>query len=593
MSQRRPRLVRRPLSRGPSVLRTAQVSAFLAGAALTTLSSTASAQQRGFTADRLIIAPNPDDMFAIYRPHMAERTRFFVDAYADYIRRPVKTRFITNDGRAQRDFPAIVSNQANMFLSGGTELFGRLSFSATLPVTFVNTTSAAESDASIRGHTQGINLKPVALGDLRFDARVIAAQNDKKTLRFGLAGSVFFGTGNATSFAGDGGGHGTFQALLEEKVGPIVITENLGLHFRGRHDLGNDTGRLSFANEMTFGAGAFLPFRNGRARIGGQIYGATGISQVEVLGGTEKKSTFFKGQTTPLEWLAELRLALDENQRWWFKGGGGSLILPAYNTPDFRIIAGVGYHFSIKDTAPTSPARRMIKDDERIADQAPDRDGDGYPDAIDACPDVPEDHAPPNPSDGCPAPSDRDKDGIPDDKDKCPDVPEDRDGIEDEDGCPEDDVDKDGIPDAEDACPREPGKKSPDPKQNGCPQFIRRIEGSNEIAILKKIEFDTGKATIKTGSLPILDEVADLMKANPTIKKLSVEGHTDSRGKHAMNMGLSKDRAEACVKYLIQKGVEADRLVSEGFGPDKPIATNDTDAGRQTNRRTEFHITEQ
>jgi outer membrane protein OmpA-like peptidoglycan-associated protein len=582
MSQRRPWLVRRLPLRG-------LLAPALAGAAaITTFASTASAQQRGFTADRLIIAPNPDDLFATFRPHVAERTRFFFDGYADYIRRPIKTRYITNEGRQQSDQPAVVNNQANLYLSAGAELIGRLSLSATLPITFVNTATG-----DLIRKTQGVNLDSFAVGDLRFDARGILAQNDAKSLRFGLAGTVFFSTGNEKSFAGDGFGHALLQALGEQKAGPVVIVQNLGVHFRNRHDLGNDTGRLSFANEMTFGVGAFVPFRSGRARIGGQIYGSTGISKVDNLGNTEKKSTFFTNQHTPVEWLGEVRFALDQNQRWWFNGGGGTLIKPAYNTPDFRVIAGIGYQFSIKDTAPYSPPSRMIKDDERISDQAPDRDGDGFPDVIDACPDVPEDHQQPNPSDGCPAPSDRDKDGIPDDKDKCPDVPEDRDGIDDEDGCPEDDVDKDGIPDAEDACPREPGKKSPDPKQNGCPQFIRRIEGSNEIAILKKIEFDTGKASIKAGSLPILDEVADLLKANPSIKKVSVEGHTDSRGKKEMNMVLSRDRAEACVKYLVTKGVEASRLASQGFGPDKPIDTNDTNDGRQKNRRTEFHIIDQ
>lgn len=592
MSQRRPRLVRRLPLGG---LFAPAAAAVLAATAVTTLSAPAAAQQRGYTADRLIIGANPDDLFATWRPHLAERTRFFGDAYVDYIRRPLKTKYITSDSSAQRDFSGgIVSNQANMYLSAGAEVLGRFSVSATLPLTLVNTTSATKSTASIRGHTQGINLDNFAVGDARLDGRVLVTQNDAKSLRFGVSGSIFLSTGNEKSFAGDGFGHGLLQTLFEQKAGPIVLVENLGVHLRNRHDVGDDRGRLSFKHEATFSVGAFIPFRAGRGRIGGQIYGSTGISDVEVQqGATEKRSTFFGKSNTPVEWLGELRLALDENQHWWFNGGGGTVIVPSYSAPDFRVIAGVGYQFAIKDTAPISPARRLIKDDERISDQAPDRDGDGFPDAIDACPDVPEDHQQPNPSDGCPAPSDRDKDGIPDDKDKCPDVPEDRDGIDDEDGCPEDDVDKDGIPDAEDACPREPGKKSPDPKQNGCPQFIRRIEGSNEIAILKKIEFDTGKATIKAGSLPILDEVAELLKANPTIKKVSVEGHTDGRGAHEMNMKLSNDRAGSCVTYLIQKGVEASRLAAVGFGPDKPIDSNDTDPGRQKNRRTEFHILEQ
>src|SRR5262249_46012188 len=162
--------------------------------------------------------------------------------------------------------------------------------------------------------------------------------------------------------------------------------------------------------------------------------------------------------------------------------------------------------------------------------------------------------------DGCPAPADRDKDGIVDDVDKCPDQPEDVDGIEDQDGCPEEDFDKDGVPDVEDKCPREPGQPSKDPNQNGCPQFIKRVSGSNEIQILKQIQFDTGKATIRPVSFPILDEIVKLLNANPDIRRVNIEGHTDNRGKVEMNNKLSQDRAASVLAYLVQHGIAPDRL---------------------------------
>jgi outer membrane protein OmpA-like peptidoglycan-associated protein len=161
------------------------------------------------------------------------------------------------------------------------------------------------------------------------------------------------------------------------------------------------------------------------------------------------------------------------------------------------------------------------------------------------------------------------------------------------DGCPEVDYDNDGVPDVSDACPREPGSPSPDPKANGCPQFIKRVTGSTEIEILKQIQFDTGKATIKQGSYPIVDEIVKLLKANPDIKRLSIEGHTDDRGALEMNMKLSQDRADSVKNYLAEHGIDAGRLEAHGFGPTKPLETNDTDVGRQKNRRVEFHITDQ
>jgi OmpA-OmpF porin, OOP family len=263
-----------------------------------------------------------------------------------------------------------------------------------------------------------------------------------------------------------------------------------------------------------------------------------------------------------------------------------------YGAPDLRVLGVIGYSFGITDTDPNAPGRRYeFKRD--LEPKSGDADNDGIPDDLDLCPTVPEDHQPPDTSDGCPAASDRDHDGIPDESDKCPDQPEDKDGIDDLDGCPEDDFDQDGIPDATDACPREPGQPSPDPKKNGCPQFIRHIEGSTEIQILKKVEFATGSAQLLPSSYPILDEVVKLLKTNADIQRIAVEGHTNSRGAKDMNMRLSQARAESVMRYLAGKGITAARLEAHGYGPEKPIDTNDTDEGRQRNRRVEFHIKSQ
>lgn len=566
------------------MIRLRGVLGFAAGAAAVLSVSAprdASAQQAGYTADRLILAPNPDDGFASMRPVMAERTRFFGSLTADYIRRPLKISNITDKPAIQNSFGAPISNQATAYGTAGAEILGRFSLSVTMPLTFVNTSNNPSAQDTTIG---AIQTKSAAAGDLRLDGRVILYTSDSKKFSTGIGATYFVPTGNDLSFAGDGEGHSLFQILFEERLGPFIVNEYAGVHLRGRHNVGT----LSFQNELTFGGGIFIPLRSGRVRVGGEIFGQTGLSKTR-----DDKSTFGKSKYTPVEWLGEVRVALDEKQHAWFSGGAGTLVYPGYSAPDFRVIAQIGYWFDIKDTDPPSPGKKFVKDDERVAEHAPDRDGDGIPDSIDACPDVPEDHQPPDPNDGCPAPADRDKDGIPDNIDKCPDVPEDKDGIDDQDGCPEDDVDADGIPDVQDACPREPGQPSKDPKQNGCPQFIRRIEGSNEIQILKKIEFDTAKATIKPVSFPILDEVVRLLKANPSIKKVSIEGHTDSRGARDMNMKLSDDRSKSVMQYLIDKGgIDAGRLSAQGFGPDKPVDDNKTDAGRQKNRRVEFHIVE-
>jgi outer membrane protein OmpA-like peptidoglycan-associated protein len=91
-------------------------------------------------------------------------------------------------------------------------------------------------------------------------------------------------------------------------------------------------------------------------------------------------------------------------------------------------------------------------------------------------------------------------------------------------------------------------------------------------------------------SFPLLNNVADVIKSHPDITKVQVEGHTDSRGNDDANQSLSERRAQSVVKYLISRGVAAERLTAVGFGESKPIADNNTNAGRSTNRRVEFVI---
>jgi outer membrane protein OmpA-like peptidoglycan-associated protein len=350
-------------------------------------------------------------------------------------------------------------------------------------------------------------------------------------------------------------------------------------------------GDLAVGSELTLAVGAFVPLRDGRIRVGGELLMSTGL---ESLAGQSRQenSTFFSAKNTPLEWMAEGRMDLDDKKQLWAGGSFGTRLDTAYGAPDFRLLAVVGYRLPIEDSDTTAPERRMKLIRDRLAREGGDVDHDGVPDDIDLCPTAPEDHAEPDTSDGCPKPADRDNDGIPDDADKCPDVTEDKDGIQDMDGCPETDFDDDGVPDITDACPREPGSPAPDPKVNGCPQFIKRVTGSSEIQIMKQIQFDTGKASIKQGSFGILDEIAKLLKANPDIKHLSIEGHTDNRGAVEMNNKLSQDRADSVMKYLSSHGVEEGKLDAHGYGPARPLETNETEEGRQKNRRVEFHITQ-
>jgi OOP family OmpA-OmpF porin len=114
------------------------------------------------------------------------------------------------------------------------------------------------------------------------------------------------------------------------------------------------------------------------------------------------------------------------------------------------------------------------------------------------------------------------------------------------------------------------------------------------VKIPGNIVFDTGKATLKqgAGSEEVLQQLLKFLQDNPRVTKLRIEGHTDNVGEEAANLELSGQRALTVKKWLIDKGIEAKRLLAVGFGEGKPIADNATEQGKAQNRRTEFHMAE-
>lgn len=233
-----------------------------------------------------------------------------------------------------------------------------------------------------------------------------------------------------------------------------------------------------------------------------------------------------------------------------------------------------------------------------------DRDSDGISDEFDRCPDVPGMIK----YNGCPPP-DSDGDGIDDENDKCPQVAglakyggcpipdSDGDGVNDEEdhcpdiagyarygGCPIPDTDGDGVNNEEDKCPEEPGPAS----NNGCPEIKPEVVEKVNMAA-KAIYFATGSDRLLPKSFPALDAVLATLQTYKSAK-MDIEGHTDNTGSAALNLNLSDKRAAAVRNYLLSKGVDADRLISKGYGMTKPIADNKTAAGRSKNRRVEIKL---
>ena len=222
----------------------------------------------------------------------------------------------------------------------------------------------------------------------------------------------------------------------------------------------------------------------------------------------------------------------------------------------------------------------------------PDSDGDGLPDHEDQCPNI----AGPIEFDGCP---DSDNDSIPDHKDQCPSIagPVEFEGCPDSDndnipdhlddcplvkgiaefnGCP--DTDGDGVMDKYDKCPEEPGAIEND----GCPIYV-------PVEFATNIGFESGKATLTKESYPYLDQLVDLMNEDDRCW-VKLDGHTDNTGSDKINQKLSQDRVDAIRDYLIEKGINPNRIIAKGHGSSQPIADNKTAEGRAKNRRVEINI---
>jgi len=117
---------------------------------------------------------------------------------------------------------------------------------------------------------------------------------------------------------------------------------------------------------------------------------------------------------------------------------------------------------------------------------------------------------------------------------------------------------------------------------------LKKLEVGSTI-VLNNIFYDFDKSTLRNESVNELDKLADLLTQNNTIT-IELSSHTDGKGAEDYNVRLSQARAQSVVDYLKGKGIPESRLIPKGYGKSKPVATNETEEGRQLNRRTEFKI---
>ena len=492
----------------------------------------------------------------------------------------------------QDDFVySIVANQVTVDLMGSISLWNRFELGVAVPLTY----QASERDASVMPAFQG-GVSGAGLGDLRLvpKAHLLNAGG----FDLGVAVPVLLPSAGGEGFRGGAGVSARPQLVGEWGNGNgLRLVANVGANLQPEQQVRN----LRTGTELMYAVGAQVPLTE-KLAVRANLAGAFGLKDQDMEG-------------RPLELLAAVQYRISPGLAAHVGGGPG--LSRGYGTPGFRLFAGLdwtqpGERASAQPATPPAPAdadKDGVSDDKDQCAQGPedldgfqdedgcadpDNDGDGIPDTKDRCRDQAESVNGFQDEDGCPdeVPVDSDKDGLMDGQDKCPTQPEDQDGFQDEDGCHEPDNDKDGVPDWEDQCPNQPETINGVKDEDGCPDEGKskvRLE-ARRIVILDKVYFATAKDVILPKSFDLLNQVAAILRANPQIELLRVEGHTDNQGKPAKNQNLSQRRAARVRAFLIKEGVAAERLESVGYGQTKPVDTNKTAAGRENNRRVEFNI---
>jgi len=534
--------------------------------------------------------------FAINTADDLGHLRFGAQAYVDYSDDPLV--FEANLGTAQSETVQLVHQQLTGHLQLSLGLVDRLILYMGLPYHFIiredrNDFASGGAGLAIPGLAAAVP-HGAGLGDLWFGARgrLYGERDDvfqlaiQATLNFHTASAAVSGQNYRGGVDQSPQLGGEPELLFTFNIADVLrLSGNVGYRFRISQQLFN----LRLGDELTFGLGAIIELVDEQLALIVEGYGRTGVST------KTGSSGFGDREETPFEVLLGAKY---HHPKGFSAGvGAGFGVTRGYGAPDYRVFAMVAYTMPGKEEGPG------------------DLDADGVMDDVDACPTEPEDFDGYQDADGCPDP-DNDADGVLDINDGAPMDPEDLDGFEDEDGVPDPDNDGDGVLDVDDQCPNEAGPV----ENNGCPipdrdgdgvpddvdncpdepgilenkgcqqtQLVEIQEGRLEI--LEKVYFKTDSSAIRPRSFPLLDNVAAVLSAHPEITLVRVEGHTDERGSAKYNRRLSQKRAESVARFLVRRGIDANRLEARGFGEERPIVQNaKTKEEHARNRRVEFHL---
>ncbi len=591
----------------------------------------AAAEVGDFPAERLRPATEKEGLVDVEAASVGEHFDFDVGVLAGYEHNPL---VLVND--KGETVGKLVEHRVHSSLVGGLSLFEWVRIGIEVPLTLYQTRDTAALATAIAGTR---DLWFIGLGDVRLSPKIRVLRQADQFVDLAVIPGISVPTGFPQgNYLGEQ--QFTFQpeAAVGRSVGPVKLLANVGARLRFFERQFVD---LKVGHELFFRAGAGLRLHD-LVQLPLEV-------DLSFNGATYLLKPFSAFNQSPLEGLLAVRYDVTDAIQLGAWAGLG--IVPGFGTPDAR--AGLSFWFAprttdrdgdgILDKVDACVAEPEDKDgfEDENGCPDPDNDADGVLDVQDGAPMDPEDADGFEDVDGVPDP-DNDKDGIADADDKCINVA----GVAAYQGCPTPDADKDGIADADDACPNVPGtaalkgcpdqdgdgvtdandrcpdkagpvaaKGCPDTDKDGisdpddkCPteaEVINNVDDEDgcpdkgkslvvvtgtKIEILDKVYFDVGKATLQGRSTPLLDQVAAVLKNNPQITKVQVEGHTDSDGSDDKNLKLSQARTESVVAFLVGKGIAANRLTAVGYGETKPVAPNNNKANKEQNRRVEFSI---
>jgi outer membrane protein OmpA-like peptidoglycan-associated protein len=600
----------------------------LALAAGVLVPSTALAQTTsGWALDRYEPSPAGDTFFAAEHPWYGHNRDFMFRGglTLDYANRPlVFRRYRDNQETAVE---TVVSDMMLLHLQAGIGLWNRVGIHLSIPVSVWQDGAVA----SVGGLGAA---ESAALGDPRLGVRVrIFGESDFDPISLHVGGSLFLNAGwfgvERASNVTDDGLRGRVNVTLAGRGGPIRWSFGTGLHFRERSVsvFGTEIGNDLFASAAV----GFVALDD-RLTIGPELWASTVLSQAF-------QEKHFNAEAT----LGAHYLIADTVQVGLGVGPG---FTQGAGTPTWRLLANVAYAPSEheatpppvpdtdndgvldpEDQCPTTPMGSH-PDPARIGCPLNDTDGDGIYDNDDQCVTEPQGERPDPNRRGCPL-RDRDGDGVFDDDDQCADTPQgdtpdperrgcpdgddDHDGVRNSQdqcrttpqgplpdpnrrGCPIADRDHDRVPDSEDRCPDQPGAPSTNPARNGCPGLVT-IDGT-VLRILRPVYFALDQDRILSTSSPVLEAVADALRAATYIHRVRIEGHTDDQADDAYNLDLSQRRANNVRRWLVAHGIDESRLEAQGFGESRPRRAIDGLTGsalrdaRAENRRVLFVVTD-